>query len=128
MDFADLLKRAVDAGVITKSGSHHKFGDVNLGNGEANAVAFLKDKDNAAVVADITAKLAPDAGATGNGGAPQPPTPPVPGRKPDGKPKSFKVVSTLRHDGEQYEPGSEVELTRKQYDALRNTGAIEGDW
>lgn len=122
MDYTELLKLALDAGVVTKNGNHHLFGEVKLGNGAALAIAFLKDSPD--VVAAIKAAL-------DQGKPPSPGKPPVDegdGEKAAGARKSFKVLSALRHDGHEYGAGDGVKLTRKQHDALKNTGAIEGDW
>ena len=42
-EVASMLDVAVDQNIITRKGSHYKFGDTVLGNGAANASAFLRE-------------------------------------------------------------------------------------
>lgn len=51
----ELIDRGVEAGVITKKGSHHSFGEVKIGNGRENVREFLRD--NRDVALEIEAQL-----------------------------------------------------------------------
>ncbi|HEY7312285.1 MAG TPA: recombinase RecA [Gemmataceae bacterium] len=64
----DLLDLGIEDDLIQKSGGHHSYGEIRLGNGRENAKQFLRD--NPALVEEISRKilekrglLAPAAGA-----------------------------------------------------------------
>src|SRR6516165_640010 len=51
----DLIDLALEDKIITKSGSHHSYGDLKLGNGRENAKQFLRE--NPALVDEIERKV-----------------------------------------------------------------------
>ena len=42
--------------------------------------------------------------------------------------RSFEVKSLLKHDGDTFEVGDEVELSRATFLPLKACGVVEGDW
>jgi recombination protein RecA len=66
----DLIDLALEDKIITKSGSHHSYGDIKLGNGRENAKQFLRD--NPALVDEIEKKVLEKRGLTGNAPTGQP--------------------------------------------------------
>jgi recombination protein RecA len=53
----DLLTFAVQLGLVQRSGNWHSFGEVKLGNGKANALEFLRDKENRDVFKKLEAEV-----------------------------------------------------------------------
>jgi recombination protein RecA len=66
----DLIDLALEDKIITKSGSHHSYGDIKLGNGRENAKAFLRE--NPALVEEIEKKVLEKRGLMGNAPTGQP--------------------------------------------------------
>src|SRR5690242_9966866 len=62
----DLIDLALEDKIITKSGSHHSYGDIKLGNGRENAKQFLRE--NPALMDEIEKKVLEKRGLVG--GAP----------------------------------------------------------
>jgi len=87
----DLIDLALEDKIITKSGSHHSYGDIKLGNGRENAKQFLRD--NPQLVDEITRKVlekrglvvpaaaAPTPESNGEAAKPEPPAK----REPSGR-------------------------------------------
>ncbi len=59
----DLIDLALEDKIITKSGSHHSYGDTKLGNGRENAKAYLRE--NPALVDEIEKKVLEKRGLIG---------------------------------------------------------------
>ncbi len=51
----DLIDLGIEDEIIQKSGGHHSYGDIRLGNGRENAKQFLRD--NPALVEEISRKV-----------------------------------------------------------------------
>jgi recombination protein RecA len=66
----DLIDLALEDKIITKSGSHHSYGDIKLGNGRENAKTFLRE--NQALVEEIEKKVLEKRGLLGNAPTGQP--------------------------------------------------------
>ncbi|HKI37451.1 MAG TPA: recombinase RecA [Gemmataceae bacterium] len=66
----DLIDLALEDKIVTKSGSHHSYGDIKLGNGRENAKQFLRD--NPALVDEIEKKVLEKRGLAGNAPTGQP--------------------------------------------------------
>jgi recombination protein RecA len=64
----DLLDLGIEDGIIQKSGGHHSYGDIRLGNGRENAKQFLRD--NPALVEEISRKVLEKRGLLPPTGAP----------------------------------------------------------
>ena len=64
----DLLDLGIDDDIIQKSGGHHSYGDIRLGNGRENAKQFLRD--NPALVEEISRKVLEKRGLLPPSGAP----------------------------------------------------------
>jgi len=64
----DLLDLGIDDSIIQKSGGHHSYGDIRLGNGRENAKQFLRD--NPALVEEISRKILEKRGLLPPSGAP----------------------------------------------------------
>jgi recombination protein RecA len=62
----DLIDLALEDKIITKSGSHHSYGDLKLGNGRENSKAYLRE--NPALMDEIEKKVLEKRGLVG--GAP----------------------------------------------------------
>jgi hypothetical protein len=45
-----------------------------------------------------------------------------------GPTQSFVVLSPITHDGEQYDVGSQIFIDHDTFEALADTGAVEGEW
>jgi recombination protein RecA len=60
----DLIDLALEDKIITKSGSHHSYGDIKLGNGRENAKQFLRE--NPALVDEIERKVLEKRGLVSN--------------------------------------------------------------
>lgn len=45
-----------------------------------------------------------------------------------GAKQKFDVMSPLHHDGDAYEIGETVELTRAQFELLKASGVVKGAW
>jgi recombination protein RecA len=60
----DLIDLALEDKIITKSGSHHSYGDIKLGNGRENAKQFLRE--NPALVDEIEKKVLEKRGLASN--------------------------------------------------------------
>jgi recombination protein RecA len=78
----DLIDLALEDKIITKSGSHHSYGDLKLGNGRENAKAYLRE--NPSLMDEIEKKVLEKRGLVGgapsgkpeeNGEAEEPATP-----------------------------------------------------
>lgn len=71
----ECLKLATDLGVVDKSGSWYSYGDVKIGQGEVNTLAFLKDPANLDVYNEIRFQVMDSLGLIPlyekNGGIPQ---------------------------------------------------------
>src|SRR5437762_12139918 len=59
----DLLDLALEDKIISKSGSHHSYGEIKLGNGRENAKGFLRD--NPALMDEISRKVLEKRGLLG---------------------------------------------------------------
>src|SRR6516225_1213287 len=59
----DLIDLALEDKIITKSGSHHSYGDIKLGNGRENAKLFLRE--NPALMDEIEKKVLEKRGLVG---------------------------------------------------------------
>jgi recombination protein RecA len=66
----DLIDLALEDKIITKSGSHHSYGEIKLGNGRENAKAFLRE--NPALVDEIEKKVLETRGLAGSAPTGQP--------------------------------------------------------
>jgi recombination protein RecA len=66
----DLIDLALEDKIITKSGSHHSYGDLKLGNGRENAKAFLRE--NPALMDEIEKKVLEKRGLVGGAPTGQP--------------------------------------------------------
>jgi recombination protein RecA len=64
----DLIDLGIDDEIIQKSGGHHSYGDIRLGNGRENAKQFLRD--NPALVEEISRKILEKRGLLPPAGAP----------------------------------------------------------
>ena len=76
----DLIDLAIEDEIIQKSGGHHSYGDIRLGNGRENVKQYLRD--NPALVEEISRKilekrglLPPTGSAADNGQVEETPTP-----------------------------------------------------
>ncbi len=66
----DLIDLALEDKIITKSGSHHSYGELKLGNGRENAKQYLRD--NPALVDEIEKKVLEKRGLVGSAPTGQP--------------------------------------------------------
>jgi recombination protein RecA len=60
----DLIDLALEDKIITKSGSHHSYGEIKLGNGRENAKQYLRE--NPALVDEIERKVLEKRGLVGS--------------------------------------------------------------
>jgi recombination protein RecA len=79
----DLIDLAIEDDIIQKSGGHHSYGEIRLGNGRENVKQYLRD--NAALMEEISRKilekrglLPPTGAAADNGQVEETPTPAEP--------------------------------------------------
>jgi recombination protein RecA len=75
----DLIDLAIEDDIIQKSGGHHSYGEIRLGNGRENVKQYLRD--NPALMDEISRKilakrglLTPAVSAADNGQVEEPPT------------------------------------------------------
>lgn len=58
----EVLGLAADIGIVEKTGNWYKYNDKNIGNGELNTLAFLKDAENTEVFKEICGKVMANTG------------------------------------------------------------------
>lgn len=85
----DLLDLGIEDDIIQKSGGHHSYGDIKLGNGRENVKQYLRD--NPALVEEISRKilekrgmLSPTVAVADNGQVEEPPAAAEPESTPKG--------------------------------------------
>lgn len=49
-------------------------------------------------------------------------------KRPSTEEREFDVLRPLDHDGERYEIGSSVELSREEFRALKAATVVDGEW